>query len=94
MSPEDDYGAKAKTFFSDATDSETFFFVLCFNATKFALLSEFILIQTVCPKLWQSHCTQMQKASFRLTHVSQKRPNLKSLIRNHHGDGNGNVKKQ
>ena len=72
MSPEDRTirELKQKRFcMSDATESETFFFVLCVNTTKFALLRDFILIKTICLKLWQSHCTQMQKVSFWLTHV-------------------------
>ena len=34
------------------------------------------------------------KSQFLVDARLQKRLNLRSLIRNHHGDGNGNVKKQ
>ena len=52
---------------------EAFFLLVCLDASKFALLTVFMLIETIYPKNWaKRQPTIMQKIHFRLTCVAQK----------------------
>ena len=74
-----------------STGSEAFSLSVCFDATKFVLLSFFTLIEMNCPIFGQKHCPRMKTGHFRLTCVAQKRLCLNSLTSTARADLKGDL---
>ena len=63
-----------------STGSEVFFILKHLDASKFVFLSVFIIIETICPKIWAKLPSKNEEDRFRLTCVTQKRLCLSSLL--------------
>ena len=76
-----------------STGSDAFSLSVCFDATKFVLLSFFTLIEMmICPIFGQKHCPRVVKTGqFRLTCVAQKRLCLNSLTTTARADLKGDL---
>ena len=74
-----------------STGSEPFSLSVCFDATKFVLLSFFTLIEMIRPIYGQNHCSRMKTGHFRLTCVAQKRLCLNFLTTTARADLKGEL---
>ena len=63
-----------------STGSEIFFILKHLDATRFAFLSVFTIIEMICPKFGQNCHQKWKKDHFRLTCVAQKRLCLSLLL--------------
>ena len=74
-----------------STRSKAFSLSVCFDATKFVLLSFITLIEMICPIYGQNRCPRVKTGHFRLTCVAQKRLGLNSLTTTARADLKGDL---